>query len=89
MSLAITHMWRIARWGRTLGAHGALRAIEKDARAPRALRRLAWLARLGTNAPQDPDYAKAFQALGPAAITLAQAEGLPAHARSIAKRLGL
>jgi len=30
----------------------------------------------------------ALKALGPAAIALAEAEGLPAHARSIGKRLG-
>ena len=63
----------MARWGRTLGAHGALRALEEDARTPQSIRRLAWLARLGTGAPHKADYAKAFQALGPAAIKFGQA----------------
>ena len=31
----------------------------------------------------------ALQAIGPAAIALAEAEGLPAHARSIETRLGI
>lgn len=73
MTLALTHALRLARWGRTLGRHGALRAIEADSRAPLALRRLAWLARLGTFAPRTPRYAQAMQAIGPAAIKLGQA----------------
>ena len=32
--------------------------------------------------------ASALKALGPAAVTLGQAEGLDAHARSVALRLG-
>ncbi|WP_394658762.1 histidinol dehydrogenase, partial [uncultured Novosphingobium sp.] len=32
---------------------------------------------------------RALQAIGPAAIALAEAEGLPAHARSIETRLGI
>ncbi|MEW6018117.1 MAG: histidinol dehydrogenase, partial [Pseudomonadota bacterium] len=32
--------------------------------------------------------AEAFAALGPATVALAEAEGLPAHARSAALRLG-
>jgi histidinol dehydrogenase len=32
---------------------------------------------------------EALKALGPAAVALAEAEGLPAHARSIGVRLGL
>jgi ubiquinone biosynthesis protein len=47
--------------------------VEADPRLPASLRRLAVLARLGTNAPRTPRYAEAMQALGPAAIKLGQA----------------
>lgn len=73
MSSTLIHLMRLARWGRILGRHGALRGIENDPKAPDALRRLAWLARLGTNQPRVPAYADAFQAIGPAAIKLGQA----------------
>jgi ubiquinone biosynthesis protein len=73
LTSSVTHVWRIARWGRTLGAHGALRGIERAQAAPASVRRLAWLARLGTFAPKTPRYAEAFTRLGPAAIKLGQA----------------
>ena len=73
MTSSATHLWRIARWGRTLGGHGALRGIERSPQAPASVRRLAWLARLGTFAPRTPRYAEAFTAIGPAAIKLGQA----------------
>ncbi len=73
MTSSATHVWRIARWGRTLGANGALRGIERSPQAPLSVRRLAWLARLGTFAPTTPRYAEAFTKLGPAAIKLGQA----------------
>ncbi len=73
MTHALVHLARLARWGRTLGAHGALRGIENDTRAPVLLRRLAWAARLGTGAPEKPRYAEGLQKLGPAAIKLGQA----------------
>lgn len=73
MTSAATHLWRLARWGRTLGSHGALRGIERDRNAPPMLRRLAWAARFGSFAPREPRYAKAFEAIGPAAIKLGQA----------------
>lgn len=72
MTATITHAWRIYKWGRTLGRHGALRGIERDLNAPAALRRLARLARLGSFAPETPRYAVAFQAIGPAAIKFGQ-----------------
>ena len=72
MTATVTHVWRLYRWGRTLGRHGALRGIERDPNAPAGLRRLARLARLGTFAPRAPRYAEAFQAIGPAAIKLGQ-----------------
>lgn len=73
MTSSAIHVWRIVRWGRTLGANGALRAIERSPQAPAGVRRLAWLARLGTFAPRTPRYAEAFRKLGPAAIKLGQA----------------
>ncbi|MBV8972429.1 MAG: ubiquinone biosynthesis protein UbiB [Sphingomonadaceae bacterium] len=73
MTAAIVHVGRLLRWGRTLGAHGALRGIEASPAAPPGLRRLAWLARLGTFAPKVPDYAGALEKLGPAAVKLGQA----------------
>lgn len=73
MTSSLTHAWRIARWGRRLAAHGALRGIETSSQAPALVRRLAWLARFGTFAPRTPRYAEAFASLGPAAIKLGQA----------------
>ncbi|MGI4880178.1 MAG: 2-polyprenylphenol 6-hydroxylase, partial [Janthinobacterium lividum] len=73
MTAGVVHLWRLLRWGRTLGRHGALREIETSPLAPANVRRLMWLARLGTNAPKVPDYAGAFEVLGPAAIKLGQA----------------
>ncbi len=73
MTTAVTHLWRLARWGRTLGSHGALRPVEGELNAPAGLRWLAWAARFGTFAPKTPEYARAFEALGPAAIKLGQA----------------
>ena len=72
MTATVTHLWRMFRWGRTLGRHGALRGIERDLNAPPALRRLARLARFASFAPAIPRYATAFQAIGPAAIKLGQ-----------------
>ncbi len=72
MSNATTHLLRLLRWGRILARHGALRAIEGDANVPVPVRRLMRLARFGTIQPREPDYASAFQAIGPAAIKLGQ-----------------
>lgn len=73
MIAALRHMGRILRWGRILGRHGALREVERSPHAPVGLRIVARLARLGTQAPERPAYAAAFQAIGPAAIKLGQA----------------
>lgn len=73
MTGALTHALRLARWGRTLGAHGALRGLERDANVPAGMRRLAWAARFGSFAPQVPRYAEALEKIGPAAIKLGQA----------------
>jgi ubiquinone biosynthesis protein len=67
-----THLLRLLRWGRTLARHGALRGIERDPNAPAAVRRLCRIARFGTFQPRMPDYAGAFQDIGPAAIKLGQ-----------------
>jgi len=67
-----THLLRLLRWGRTLAKHGALRGIERDPNTPPPVRRLARIARFGTFQPREPDYATAFQAIGPAAIKLGQ-----------------
>ncbi len=67
-----THILRLLRWGRTLARHGALRGIERDPNTPPQVRRLCRIARFGTFQPSVPDYAGAFQAIGPAAIKLGQ-----------------
>jgi ubiquinone biosynthesis protein len=67
-----THVFRLLRWGRTLARHGALRGIERDPNTPAPVRRLVRIARFGTFQPNQPDYAGAFQAIGPAAIKLGQ-----------------
>nr|WP_202390283.1 2-polyprenylphenol 6-hydroxylase [Tsuneonella aeria] len=60
------------KWGRSLARHGALRGIEGDLNTPLQVKRLARIARLGTVQPREPDYATAFQDIGPAAIKLGQ-----------------
>lgn len=72
MTRPSTHIFRLLRWGRILARHGALRGIEQDPFVPTAFKRLARFARFGTRQPAVPDYAGAFQAIGPAAIKLGQ-----------------
>lgn len=72
MTRPATHILRLLRWGRILARHGALRGIERDPNTPAQVRRLTRIARLGTLQPTLPDYAGAFQAIGPAAIKLGQ-----------------
>jgi ubiquinone biosynthesis protein len=72
MTTATTHIIRLLGWGRILARHGALRIIEDGQATPRAVRRLCRVARFGTVQPKTPDYARAFQAIGPAAIKLGQ-----------------
>ncbi|GGE11791.1 putative protein kinase UbiB [Polymorphobacter glacialis] len=72
MTSTPTHLWRMLVWGRRLARHGALRPFE-DPRAPRSIRFVARLARLGTNAPQTPDFAAGLSAVGPAAVKFGQA----------------
>ncbi|MGB5078276.1 MAG: 2-polyprenylphenol 6-hydroxylase, partial [Sphingorhabdus sp.] len=72
MTRPSTHIIRLLKWGRILARHGALRAIEADRNTPPQVKRLCRIARLGTRQPRIPDYAGAFQAIGPAAIKLGQ-----------------
>jgi len=72
LTTPVIHILRLLRWGRILARHGALRGIERDANVPAPVKRLCKLARLGTLQPRDPDYAGAFQDIGPAAIKLGQ-----------------
>ncbi|WAT16773.1 2-polyprenylphenol 6-hydroxylase [Aurantiacibacter sp. MUD11] len=72
MTRPATHIWRLLKWGRTLARHGALRGIERDPNTPAPVKRLCRIARFGTIQPATPDYAGAFQEIGPAAIKLGQ-----------------
>ncbi len=72
MTSPSTHIWRLLGWGRTLAKRGALRGIENDPNTPPQVRRLCRIARFGTIQPKVPDYAGAFQDIGPAAIKLGQ-----------------
>ena len=72
MTRPATHILRLLKWGRILARHGALRPIERHPETPEQVRRLCRLARLGTVQPRHPDFAGAFQAIGPAAIKLGQ-----------------
>ena len=72
MTRPATHIFRLLKWGRTLARHGALRIVEDNPQTPRPVRRLCRIARFGTIQPKTPDYAGAFEAIGPAAIKLGQ-----------------
>jgi ubiquinone biosynthesis protein len=73
LTTAVTHLWRLLKWGRTLARHGALRGIEDDPLTPPQVRRLARIARFGARIPAAPQYADALVAIGPAAVKLGQA----------------
>ncbi|WP_156842657.1 2-polyprenylphenol 6-hydroxylase [Novosphingobium aquimarinum] len=72
MTQPATHIARLLKWGRILARHGALRIIEEGRNTPPQVRRLCRIARIGTIQPKEPDYAGAFEAIGPAAIKLGQ-----------------
>ncbi|HKX80537.1 MAG TPA: 2-polyprenylphenol 6-hydroxylase [Novosphingobium sp.] len=72
MTTPARHILRLLKWGRVLARHGALRIVEQGRNTPPPVRRLCRLARLGARQPLVPDYAGAFQAIGPAAIKLGQ-----------------
>jgi ubiquinone biosynthesis protein len=73
LTSAVTHVWRLLKWGRVLARHGALRGIERDHNTPPSVRRLVRIARFGARVPKVPTYAAAFQSIGPAAIKFGQA----------------
>jgi ubiquinone biosynthesis protein len=73
LTSSLTHTWRLLKWGRTLARHGALTGIEQDPLTPPRVKMIARVARFGTRMPAEPDYAKALQEIGPAAIKLGQA----------------
>ena len=73
MASTATHLFRLLKWGRTLARHGALRGIERDPMTPPVVRRLVRIARFGARVPKVPEYAHAFEAIGPAAIKFGQA----------------
>ena len=73
MTASVTHLWRLLKWGRTLARHGALKGIEADPLTPRQVRMLVRIVSFGAGNPATPDYAKALQEIGPAAIKLGQA----------------
>jgi hypothetical protein len=50
-----------------------LAGIERDPMTPPQVRRIIRIARFGARVPKVPQYAEAFQAIGPAAIKLGQA----------------
>lgn len=72
MTTRLTHFWRLLTWGRILARHGALLGIERSPVAPPAIRRIARIARIGARLPATPDYAGAFEKIGPAAVKLGQ-----------------
>ena len=74
LTASVTHLWRLLKWGRTLARHGALhghrgRSADSAAGAPAGRGSRASAPR----PPATPDYAKALQEIGPAAIKLGQA----------------
>lgn len=72
MTQPATHIFRLLKWGRILARHGALRIVEDHPQTPGPVRRLCRIARFGTIQPKQPQYAEAFQDIGPAAIKLGQ-----------------
>ena len=72
MTATTTHLWRVFKWGRTLGRHGALIGLERHPATPPGLRRLFRIARFGSILPATPDVSGAFQKIGPAAVKLGQ-----------------
>ncbi|MFN6934516.1 MAG: 2-polyprenylphenol 6-hydroxylase [Tsuneonella sp.] len=74
MTRPATHIWRLFLWGMTAARHRALVGIETDPNTPAPVSRMARLARWAalTSRAGQPDYAAAFQKIGPAAIKLGQ-----------------
>jgi ubiquinone biosynthesis protein len=72
MTAPATHIWRLGKWARTLARHGALRGVAADPNTPLPVKRLIGVFSLGTHKSREPDYARAFTAIGPAAIKFGQ-----------------
>ncbi|MFM9851634.1 MAG: 2-polyprenylphenol 6-hydroxylase [Sphingomonadaceae bacterium] len=72
MTSTAVHVWRFLKWGRILARNGALLGIERDVNTPVALKRIARIARFGSSPPSPPNYAGAFEKIGPAAVKLGQ-----------------
>ena len=72
MTRPATHIWRLGKWARIAARHGALRGVRNDPNTPAPVKRLIGLFSIGTVKSRQPDYAGAFQAIGPAAIKLGQ-----------------
>lgn len=70
---ALAHGWRLAGDARRLARHGALRPFERNPDVPAPARMLARALRLGSGAPEVPDFAGGLRACGPAAVKLGQA----------------
>ena len=68
MTRPATHIWRLGKWARIAARHGALRGVQNDPNTPAPVKRLIGLFSIGTVKSRQPDYAGAFQAIGPAAI---------------------
>jgi ubiquinone biosynthesis protein len=67
------HAVRLLGDARRLARHGALRPFETHPDVPGELQLVARLLRLGSGAPQVPDFAGGLRSCGPAAIKLGQA----------------
>ncbi|TIX51051.1 2-polyprenylphenol 6-hydroxylase [Alteraurantiacibacter aquimixticola] len=74
MTKPSTHLFRLFIWGVTAARHRALVGIESDPNTPPPVKRMTKLARWisFTGKSGEPDYATAFQKIGPAAIKLGQ-----------------
>ena len=63
----------MVKWGRILARNGVLRPFEDVQDIPPSARLVARIARVGLTVPATPQYAQAFEEIGPAAIKLGQA----------------
>jgi ubiquinone biosynthesis protein len=73
LATGAVHAARLFGDARCLARHGALRPFERHADVPASARLAARLLRLGTSAPDPPQFAEGLKACGPAAVKLGQA----------------
>jgi len=66
------HALRLITWLRIIARFGGLRPFEHHHLVPRYLRIVARVMRFGVKTPEVPNYARAFETIGPAAIKLGQ-----------------